>query len=76
MSDFQIKHKPLTPDQILKEIDNLHKILTEIQDECSHPEPCVNKIPKSFTGNWDRNHDEYWYDCECTLCGKKWKEDQ
>ena len=65
-----------TPDQILKEIQELQDQLNTIQEQCSHPEPCVTKIPRSCTGNWDRGQDSYWNDCLCSLCGKSWREDQ
>ena len=65
-----------TPDQILKEIQELQDQLNTIQEQCSHPDTCVIKIPRSFTGNWDKGQDRYWYNCKCHLCGKKWEEDQ
>ena len=65
-----------TPTQIREEISKLQGQLNQIQDECTHPSPCVTKEAKSDTGNWDKGQDRYWYNCKCHLCGKKWEEDQ
>lgn len=63
-------------DDIKAEIKKLSAELKEIQDECSHPESCTTKVAKSNTGNYDPSCDRYWYDFHCSLCDKRWSEDQ
>lgn len=62
--------------KIKKQIKTLQKELKQIQDECSHPKVCLEKEARSNTGNYDPSDDHYWYDLHCTLCGKRWSEDQ
>ena len=57
-------------------LDEVNAKIKKIQEECSHPEPCLEKIPKANTGNWDPSEDSYWYSCYCSLCEKRWTEPQ
>ena len=61
---------------ILKdEISDRSKIIKEIQDNlCHHIGHEI--VPKSDTGNWCRQDDEYWYEHACDICGKRWHTDQ
>jgi hypothetical protein len=63
-------------DDINNQISNLYKELKQIQKECSHPKSCLEKEAKSNSGNYDPSADRYWYDFHCTLCDKRWSEDQ
>lgn len=63
-------------DEIKKQIKTLEKELIQIQSECSHPASCLEKTAHSNTGNYDPSSDCYWYDFHCSLCDKRWSEDQ
>ena len=63
-------------DDIKKQIKELHAELNQIQTECSHPKSCLTKEAKSNTGNYDPHDDHYWYELHCSLCDKRWSEDQ
>lgn len=52
-------------------IRKLLVVLAELQKECEHA--FVVKTPHSNCGY---DYENYWYDCECTDCGKVWCEDQ
>ena len=43
-------------------------------NDCNHPK--LIGTPKSITGNFNSDDDEYWVEFECPDCGKKWTEDQ
>ncbi len=56
--------------QRLKEqIEAINTQIKEIQSECSHPKLAVHKIPR-------RTDEEFYNDCHCQLCDKRWTEDQ
>lgn len=57
------------------EIAHKEKQIQEIQELCSHPPICVTKQGDSSTGN-PMERDEYWYNCHCDLCDKRWTEEQ
>ena len=59
--------------KLLKEIGKAQAEIYAIQAICKHPE--VEKEADSNTGNWDGN-DKYWYNCFCSDCDKRWREDQ
>lgn len=58
-----------------EEINILNKQIEEIQEHCSHPVACVDKVHKSNTGNYDPSCDHYWTDFKCHLCEKQWSEE-
>lgn len=62
--------------QLQEEINERVSAIHNIQEQCSHPEPCLTKVAGSNTGNYDPSADSYWYDFKCSLCGKSWREDQ
>ena len=62
--------------ELRKEIDERWAKIKRIQDDCSHPVDCVTKINKGDTGNWCPQDDSYWRECHCSLCDKRWTEDQ
>lgn len=62
--------------ELRRQIALLQKRIESIQDDCSHPDSAVTKTARSDTGNYDRSQDEYWNDCECLLCLKRWREKQ
>lgn len=62
--------------EIQEQIGALYEELDTIQSECSHPALALKKEANSNTGGYDPSSDSYWYDCHCTLCDKKWQEDQ
>jgi hypothetical protein len=52
-----------------------YKALLELlQKECKHSS--LSRIPKSDTGNYDRSGDRYWFEYNCSDCGKSWEETQ
>lgn len=57
------------------EIAALQIKINEIQSLCSHPEPCVTKVHKANTGNYDPTQDCYWTEFTCSLCEKHWTEE-
>lgn len=75
--------------EINKKKAKIAKLTSEIaalQDSCRHNterdtfgrhityRDYVKKVHGSNTGNWCPADDCYWTDCECTLCGKRWRE--
>jgi len=50
--------------------------LAAVQAECTHPKEGLSITPRSNTGNYDPSADSYWKEFDCTLCGKRWTEDQ
>lgn len=62
--------------QIYKKIKKLNKELMEIQDECSHPKHALKIKKCGDSGNYDPSDDRYWIEYHCTLCDKRWDEDQ
>jgi hypothetical protein len=44
-----------------------------LQRECPHER--VTRMPRSDGGDY-YNSPEYWYDCVCNDCGKRWTEKQ
>lgn len=54
------------------EINVLQDKIKNIQDQCSHPESCLDKTHGSNTGNYDPHDDCYWTDYHCHLCDRKW----
>lgn len=59
-----------------KQVELIYDQIKEIQDECSHPTAAMVIVNKSNTGNYDPSEDCYWTEFHCTLCDKKWSEDQ
>jgi hypothetical protein len=62
--------------KLRKQIKDLENQIEEIQEECIHPKRCVTKTPRGSSGNYDPSNDRYWYECECSLCEKRWTEPQ
>jgi hypothetical protein len=60
--------------EIDTQIEALETKKRTIQDLCSHP--MHQRVAGASTGNYDPSADCYWYDCYCSLCGKRWVEDQ
>jgi hypothetical protein len=58
------------------EISERHRQIAVIQEACSHPEPCLTKKYEGSTGNYDPSDDCYWVVYECSLCEKRWSEEQ
>ena len=61
--------------QYQQQIFDIQEKIKEVQDACSHPPTAVTKINKGSTGN-PFVFDEYWRECHCGLCEKRWSEDQ
>lgn len=62
--------------EIKAEIQKLVDQLDSIQADCSHPKGALKTKHGSSTGNYDPTSDSYWTDYHCTICDKKWTEDQ
>lgn len=61
--------------QLREEIAERQAKISEIQEQCSHPEAAVTKKHGSNTGNYDPSADCYWTDFHCSLCDKRWQLD-
>jgi hypothetical protein len=48
--------------------------IKKYQEKCKHEN--VIKVAKADTGNWCPVDDEYWYECRCPDCDKRWTEPQ
>lgn len=55
-----------------KQIKILQDIISNIQEECSHPYSCLKCVDKGDTGKYDPSCDSYWTEYHCLLCDKKW----
>lgn len=58
----------------LRNILKWKKKLNELQDACSHDG--AKKVAGANTGNWCPQDNSYWYDYDCHVCGKLWREYQ
>lgn len=58
------------------QINILQQKIDAIQNACSHPAECVTVKHGADTGNWNRADDSYWIDYHCSLCDKRWTEEQ
>lgn len=63
-------------EEIKMQIAKLQGELLTIQGECCHPKLARKSENKSNTGNYDPSADCYWTEHHCTLCDKRWTEDQ
>lgn len=60
--------------RLQRKIAKCEKELKEIRDDCAHDVEVQYK-PVANTGN-PYERDEYWYDFECMVCGKRWTDPQ
>jgi hypothetical protein len=56
------------------QISELNLKIAKIQEECSHPQYCLDVKHRSSTGNYDPSQDCYWTEYHCQLCDKHWSE--
>lgn len=47
------------------------EVIERIQEECSHPQDCMTKVPEYSTDDFG-GPQYYRYRCECKLCEKIW----
>ncbi len=59
--------------RIKKKIDDLQHELQHIQEECAHPDETLTRTPRENSGY---DYQDYWYEFHCTVCDKRWREDQ
>ena len=58
------------------EKQKLQDRITRIQEACSHPEDCVEKLHRSSDeGHCGIGHTRYWTDMYCELCENCWEEE-